>query len=206
MNWINGEYHPKQQRADQRKARLLDAALESFEEHGFHGSTAKAIAARAGVATGSFYRYFRDKKAAFMAVCLRMEAEFGKHLFEYGEKMRREGHSEKDILAELTRHAVSAHHRHKEFHREVLAMQITDPDVAAWTQVREKRLLDDLTSFLKVKRASYRVADLEAAAELIYYTIEEVAHRSVLFDSLVGEERLVHTLQEMFVRYLFENA
>lgn len=52
-------------------------------------------------------------------------------------------------------------------------------------------------------RDSYRAKDLEAAVELIYYTVEEVAHRSVLFESPVGEDRLSRALQEMLVRYLF---
>jgi AcrR family transcriptional regulator len=32
MNWKNGEYQPKQQRADEKKRRLLDAGLELFSE------------------------------------------------------------------------------------------------------------------------------------------------------------------------------
>lgn len=203
MNWKNGEYQPKQKRADEKKRRILDAALELFSVHGFHGTTAKAIASEAGVATGSFYRYFRDKKAAFMAVCLRMEEELGGRMFEFGRQMRQENHSEQEILASMIRFAVAGHHRHKAFHREVLAMQILDSDVAAWTRAREERLLSALLRFLEPMHSSYRVRDLEAAVELIYYTIEEVSHRAVLFDSPAGEERLVKALQEMLLRYLF---
>lgn len=203
MNWKNGEYQPKQKRADEKKRHILDTALELFSAHGFHGTTAKAIASEAGVATGSFYRYFRDKKAAFMAVCLRMEEELGGRMFEFGWQMRQEKHSEQEILASMIRFAVTGHHRNKAFHREVLAMQILDPDVAAWTRAREKRLLGALLRFLEPMRSSYRVQDLEAAVELIYYAIEEVCHRAVLFDSPVGEERLVKALQEMLTGYLF---
>lgn len=203
MNWKNGEYQPKQKRADEKKSRILDAALDLFGAIGFHGTTAKAIAARAGVATGSFYRYFRDKKAVFMAVCMRMEEELGGRIFEYGRRMRQEGRSEREILNSLISFAVEAHHRNKAFHREVLAMQIIDPDVAAWTRAREERILSALLAFLQPMHSSYSVQDLEAAAELIYYAIEEIAHRAVLFESPVGEKRLVKALQMMLVRYLF---
>jgi AcrR family transcriptional regulator len=204
MTWKEGEYHPKQKRADEKKALILDTALELFAARGFHGTTTKAIAAGAGVATGSFYRYFRDKKAAFMAVCLRMEEEFGSQLFESGRQMRQAGRSEQEILTSMISVAVTAHHRNKAFHREVLAMQILDPDVASWTRQREKRLLAVLLEFLQSRRSSYRVRDLEAAAELIYYITEEVSHRAVLFDSAVGEERLVRMLQDMLSEYLFK--
>jgi len=203
MTWTDGEYHPKQKRADEKKNLLLDAALELFASEGYHGTTAKAIAAKAGVATGSFYRYFRDKKVVFMAVCLRMEEELGGRIFEFGAQQRREGRSERDILAELIRLGVTAHERHKAFHREVLVMQIRDPDVAAWCRDRESRLVAALLAFLRPARSSFRVRDLEAATELVYYAIEEAAHRAVLFDSPVGQERLIRELQDMVTRYLF---
>jgi hypothetical protein len=85
----------------------------------------------------------------------------------------------------------------------VLAMRILDPDLAAWTSEREQRLLDTLAAFLRTRRSDYRVQDLDAAAELIFYTIEEISHRTVLFDSPAGEQRLVRELQEMLTRYLF---
>jgi AcrR family transcriptional regulator len=204
MNWKNGEYQPKQKRADEKKTRILDAALTLFSTKGYHGTTAKAIAAEAGVATGSFYRYFRDKKAAFLAVYQLMGEEFGGRVFEYGQRMRQEGQSERDILMSMVGYAVAAHRRHRDFHREVLAMQIMDPDVAALTGKREARVRSDLLAFLEPMRDSYRPEDLEAAVELIYYSIEEVAHRSVIFESPVGEDRLSRGLQEMLVRYMFE--
>lgn len=204
MSWKNGEYQPKQKRADQKKGRILDAALALFASRGFHKTTAKAIAAGAGVATGSFYRYFRDKKAAFLAVCQRLEEEIGGQVFEFGQQMRQAGRSEREILSSLVGFSVAAHHRNKAFHREVLALQITDPDVAAWTGRRQARLQAALLEFLAPAHSSYRVRDLEAAAELVYCTIEEVSHQAVLFDSPVGEKRLVRALQDMLGRYLFE--
>lgn len=139
-----------------------------------------------------------------MAVCLRMEKELGGRIFEYGQKMRQEGHSEQESLASLIGYAVSAHGANKAFHREVLAMRIRDDDVAALAKGREKRQLAALLEFLKAKQSCYRVKDLKAAAELIYYTIEEVSHRAVLFDSKVGQKRLTSELQNMVLRYMFD--
>jgi hypothetical protein len=39
---------------------------------------------------------------------------------------------------------------------------------------------------------------------MIYYITEEVSHRAVLFDSPVGEDRLVGALQDMLLQYMFE--
>ena len=204
MTWKNGEYQPQQKRADVKKQKLIDAAAALFGEVGYHGTNAKAIAARAGVATGSFYRYFRDKKALFMAVCHRNEEEIGQRIFRYADDMRRKGMDEPAILKELVVFSIEAHHRHPALHREILAMEIRDADVAAWSRERESRIVEALYRFLSLRRSDYRISDLEAAAELIFYVIEEVAHRSVLFESPVGEERLTNQLTDMLNRYLFE--
>jgi AcrR family transcriptional regulator len=53
---------------DDKRARLLDAALELFEGRGFGGVAVPEIAVRAGVATGTVYRYFASKEALVNAL------------------------------------------------------------------------------------------------------------------------------------------
>lgn len=43
------------------RGRILEAALDLFEENGFDATAVPEIAKRAGVATGSIYRYFESK-------------------------------------------------------------------------------------------------------------------------------------------------
>jgi TetR/AcrR family fatty acid metabolism transcriptional regulator len=46
---------------NEKYQRILDAAVEVFAEHGYFNSTVSAIAARAGVADGTIYLYFKSK-------------------------------------------------------------------------------------------------------------------------------------------------
>ena len=54
---------PLQPRAVRTRQKLVAAAAREFSQGGYAGATARSIATRAGVATGSFYQYFKDKDA-----------------------------------------------------------------------------------------------------------------------------------------------
>jgi AcrR family transcriptional regulator len=49
------------------RARILDAALDLFQRHGFEETTMRGIAAAAGVSLGSAYYYFQSKEDLVMA-------------------------------------------------------------------------------------------------------------------------------------------
>jgi AcrR family transcriptional regulator len=62
---------PVQQRSAQRVERMLDACAELVHELGYDGVTTTLIAERAGVAVGSLYQFFPDKRAVVQALTLR---------------------------------------------------------------------------------------------------------------------------------------
>ncbi len=47
--------------------RILESALRLFHENGYRGATTAEIARSAGIAEGTIYRYFKDKKELFLA-------------------------------------------------------------------------------------------------------------------------------------------
>lgn len=49
------------------RERIVEAALRLFHEHGYRGATTAEIARQAGVAEGTIYRYFKEKKELFLA-------------------------------------------------------------------------------------------------------------------------------------------
>ncbi|MCX4247962.1 TetR/AcrR family transcriptional regulator [Paraliomyxa miuraensis] len=62
---------PTQQRSQRRLEAILEAAAESFAEHGFSDTTMEGIAARAGTSIGSLYQFFPNKTAVFREVAQR---------------------------------------------------------------------------------------------------------------------------------------
>src|SRR5437868_7447842 len=59
----DGHLQAREQRNDKR-ARILDAAVRVFAERGFFGATVAEIARAAGVADGTIYLYFKSKDDA----------------------------------------------------------------------------------------------------------------------------------------------
>lgn len=57
-------------RGEQTRARLLQATTSVVSELGYVRATTRAIAASAGVAEGTIYRHFPDKRALFVAAVL----------------------------------------------------------------------------------------------------------------------------------------
>ena len=53
---------PRQSRSIEKRRRLLDAARRVFADRGYDGASVEDITARANVAVGAFYVYFRSKR------------------------------------------------------------------------------------------------------------------------------------------------
>ncbi|MGW1681747.1 TetR/AcrR family transcriptional regulator [Saccharopolyspora sp. NPDC002376] len=62
---------PVQQRSAQRVEKMLAACAELIDEVGYDGLTTTLIAERAGVAVGSLYQFFPDKRAVVQELTLR---------------------------------------------------------------------------------------------------------------------------------------
>ena len=62
---------PVQGRSVARVGRMLDACAELVDEVGYDGLTTTLLAERAGVAIGSVYQFFPDKRAIVQALTLR---------------------------------------------------------------------------------------------------------------------------------------
>jgi AcrR family transcriptional regulator len=51
---------------EEKKDRILNAALDEFAEYYYHEASVNRIVERADIAKGSFYQYFQNKKDIFM--------------------------------------------------------------------------------------------------------------------------------------------
>jgi len=63
-----------------KRATILQAALELIAERGFHGAPMSLVAQRAGVSAGIIYHYFASKEELIHALYHHIEADFSRAL------------------------------------------------------------------------------------------------------------------------------
>jgi len=69
---------PRSRKGQATRARLVEAAKEVFEEHGFADAKIADIAKRAGLSShGAFYHYFESKEAVFAEVAEQLDELLG---------------------------------------------------------------------------------------------------------------------------------
>src|ERR1700684_4125739 len=59
-----------------RREQLIRAALEVFQEKGFHATTVRDIGRAAGLTQGTIYNYVRSKEDILFLVCDRVVTEY----------------------------------------------------------------------------------------------------------------------------------
>jgi AcrR family transcriptional regulator len=196
---------PQQERSRQTKRRLIVAGERLFSQKGFHHTTSKEIATEAGVAIGSFYAYFVDKKALFIDVLKRHDEQ----VFDSISAVRLEdigNTNPRGLLTALIKAIIVAHEISPEFHRELTVMVHSDPEIRAVMDGWQEEATARIRGTLALWKDLIRTKDLEAAAVLIYETLEAVVHRVKLYGLDMKEERLVHELSDMLYRYLFDKT
>ena len=105
-------------RLAETRERIVAAALDQVAAGGYASASVQAVAARAGVATGSVYRHFPSKAELF------------------GEVFRRQAHQELGVLEEIATHDSPALERLAEA-TEVLARRALASPTLAYAQIAE---------------------------------------------------------------------
>src|SRR5215207_5655480 len=89
---------PVTARGQRTRERILRAAEEVFGDRGFERASVAEIAGRAGVALGTFYIYFPDKKSAFIELVDELGSRLRRDLGEATREVRGRLEAEREGL------------------------------------------------------------------------------------------------------------
>jgi AcrR family transcriptional regulator len=186
---------PIQARAQKTRAALLAAAEREFSEHGYAQTTAKSIAARAAVATGSFYQYFHDKDAALHELARARTSALA-------TRVRSLRHPHRDAAAALAAlrgviEAVLEYHRADVgLHAVLTERRHADAALDGIERASERRFV----AHIAVSLDDFRYAgDRKALAFVIFALIEGAVHSHVLGTRTLSDRRFTAALIDAMV-------
>lgn len=201
-----------QKRAHDTHRALLQAAANLFAERGYDETQTPDIARVAGVSVGTFYRYFADKRQAFIEVVTQHTADMFDRVVAnltteaFGPAQTAEARWAAvahviDVLFQTTS-------ENPALLRVFLAMSMRDDEIADIRAEFEERGRDAVEALLREVAPLDRIRDPRAAAEVIHIAAQEVALVATQCRGVsprASVDLLRSALAEMLYRYVFGN-
>ncbi len=196
---------PQQARSRRTRERILEAAGHCFERLGYDETTTAEIAREAGIAVGSVYDYFRDKRAILLEL-LHDTVEQVADLVVQG--LAPESWTNTDPresvrkLLELVFHSRTVR---PGLQRILWERFFKDPEVRSAVEAIEERVRGAIVALLEALRAEgrTRIEDAATAAFVVHLSVEWTATRVVLGGSPVDVDDAVDAAADMISRYIF---
>ena len=190
---------PRQRRSMEKKLRIMETARDLFGEKGLSGTNSNEIARKAGVSVGTFYSYFRNKKALFLDILEQYLEHFitGIYRLQTDETIPL-----KDNIRDHILKAFAAFDLHPAFHREALVLKFSDREVRRLFDDAEQEQLSLISSLLEPYSRPGSRRDLQVAAKVIHSAVENAAHYVKFLDSPLKRDQLVEELTEMIYHYV----
>ncbi len=198
---------PTQQRGIETKKKIIEAAEALFAEKGYHKTNAMEIAARAGVATGSFYGYFNNKKEVLIEMIRTFYAAATEKVINSYHVQERDNVTDnyregKKLVRHMITALYAAHTINPSLHREFIAMVMLDREIEAISREEDQKIITAMTSIFNAYQEHIRVADTEAAAILLHRVSEAMIHSIRIMGTDIDSSRLLTELEDMVSRYI----
>jgi AcrR family transcriptional regulator len=195
---------PQQARSRRTRERILEAAVACFEETGFDETTTAEIARRAGLAVGSLYGYFRDKRSILLELLHGTVEEIAEQVVR---ELDPENWSEPDLrqsVKNLVHRIVHAQTIRPGVQRILWERFFKDPDFRAVflrIETRVRRALETLLTRLRTE-GRVRIADPATAAFLVQAAVQWSTVRLTLGDAEVSTEAAIDGAADLVSRFL----
>lgn len=199
---------PLQKRSIETKEKILQAAWDLCAAKGYFKITSHDLAQRAGVATGSFYAYFNNKKEVAIELIKRFYKEASEKAFQninrdVGDRATENLDNGKKLVRSLIRSLKESHEINPMIHQDAQALILLDEDVNKMNKEEEKKIILFLINLLNQYKQFIRVDNIEDAATMLFWISTEMIHRIMNDKEDDKEERLLGELENIICRYLF---
>lgn len=201
---------PKQARSRATRARVLAAAVACFERHGFEATTTAMIAARAGVAVGSVYNHFVDKRAIILELLAQTHRELAGPVIARLDPATWRGRVDpRERLRRLIDAIFQSQSLRPGIQRILWARYFSDTEFVAPFEAIRDALHGAIVGFLAAVEAEGHCRedlDRELAATVILNAVQWNATQAFLRDDPRHRARVARSTADLVSRYVFAGA
>ncbi len=167
---------PKQDRAKDKKKKIIEAAYDIFSEVGFYNTNTTDIAKKAGVSTGIVYGYFSDKKDILLYVIDIYIEKVSEPFKNYVSKITAPLDFN-NVVTDLLNLTMETHKSNANIHNILHSLAVTD------TEINQKFLIleDNITFSIsdKLKDLGLCADSLKEKVHVAMNSIQSFAHEYV---------------------------
>jgi TetR/AcrR family transcriptional repressor of mexJK operon len=198
---------PQQARSRLTRQKLIDAAVECFERHGFEETTTAMIASRAGVAVGTVYNYFTDKREIILELFDRTNREVADYVIEQLDPASWLGTTDpRDHVRILIDAIFHAQRLRPGIQRILWAQYFKDAEFQEPFEALRDRIHSAIDTFIvAVDEAGLCRADLDRkmASFVVLNAVQWNATQAFLNEDPVFRDAAAAATTELVARYLF---
>jgi AcrR family transcriptional regulator len=197
---------PKQARSKQTREKIIQAAIQLFEELGYEKTTSNEIASAAGVSVGSFYVYFSDKRQVLLTIFDQLADDLFKNVFV---NLKPEDLFDSELrprIRQAIANAIIDKQKHSGLHRVIWELVLKDAEFAARSKALTERSIAKLHEIVSLanKAGLAWELDIDAAVFIVHRVVFDISQDYVTGVIDFDSERAVNAISDMIYRYLFK--
>ncbi|MFT8313076.1 MAG: TetR/AcrR family transcriptional regulator [Clostridium sp.] len=191
---------PIQKRSIEKRKKIIDTASKIFNNKGYLDTTTAEIAKEAGLATGSVYAYFKNKKDIFIEVLQLYCSAVYNNTIENLNKIKDK--NDLTLLVDTMVNSVLENHKFSpRFHQEITMLACTDDDIREYHHHQQKIQIDKYLEKLSEYTLSF--SNKKEKLFLVYSLIEGMCHEIMYNrDSNFHKDTLIKECKEIVKKIL----
>ncbi len=199
---------PQQARSRRTRRRIVEAALHAFEAGGYDETTTAVIAKRAGIAVGTLYGYFENKRDILLEVVDATLGEVSALVVEQLDPASWRGRDPRDVVRTLIDTLFHIQTLRPGTQRVIYERYFKDDAFRDLVEARQQPVRAAIVRFLESVGPEYRprALDREAAAIAIYNTVQWNATQAIIgsSDDPAAIDAAAREAADLIERYVFE--
>lgn len=201
---------PKQARAHRTREKLIEAAIVCFERHGFDETTTALIASEAGVAVGTVYNHFADKREIILELLEQTNQEVAEHVVAQLDPASWRGTTDpRDHTRTLIDAIFHAQRLRPGIQRILWAQFFKDEAFRGPFEAMRRRIRQAIEQFIAALDEgglARRDLDREMAAFVVLNAVQWNAAQTYLAGSPAFTDAAAQATSDLIARYLFSDV